>query len=193
MAKLLYLDVETTGLEPLIHGIVQLAYIIEIDGRVRKRGSFKINPFSYNKLMRVNQKALEVNGFKDEDVTSFRNASSACDEFIEVLKRYIDITNSDDKFKLVAYNANFDASFVQQWFKDSKRNAYGLLIDYRHLDPFELFKYLVFSGKIEHTAKSFNLENACKTMEIEFDAHDAVADIEATRDLHLRLLEVLNG
>ena len=192
--KVLYVDVETTGLEPIVHGIIQLAYIVEIDGKVKKRGSLKINPLTYSKKVRISSKALEVNGYIVEDFNKFKDSKTACNEFIEILKKYVDMSDKEDKFKLVAYNAKFDTGFLIEWFKDSGRpQAYPLLIDYRYLDPFELFKYLVFVGKLQHNYKSFSLEYACKTMGLEFDAHDAVADIEATRDLHIHLMEVLNG
>jgi DNA polymerase III epsilon subunit-like protein len=82
---------------------------------------------------------------------------------------------------------------VQEWFKDSKRSAYGLLIDYRHLDPFEIFKFYVYTGIIEHKYKSFDLEHACKTIGLEFDGHDAISDIEATRDLFQYLIRLTKG
>jgi DNA polymerase III epsilon subunit-like protein len=193
MSKILYIDVETTGLVKYTAAIIQLAYIIEIDGVVKKRGSFKINPETYNKPVTISDKALEVNGITPEEFRKFQHSKEACEEFIEILKRYVDVSNKEDKFKLVAYNANFDAGFVQEWFKDNKRSAYGLLIDYRHLDPFEIFKFYVYTGVIEHKYNSFDLEHACKTIGLEFDGHDAVADIEATRDLFQYLIRLTKG
>ena len=43
--KLLFLDTETTGLEPGKHGVVQIAGIIEIDGVVKEEFDFLCRPF----------------------------------------------------------------------------------------------------------------------------------------------------
>jgi len=69
--KLLYVDTETTGLVAGHHAIIQLAYIIEIDGKVTKRGSYKINPKTYNHKVYVSPKALECNGYRVEDFDRF--------------------------------------------------------------------------------------------------------------------------
>lgn len=195
-SKLLYLDVETTGLVKYLHGIIQVAYIIEIDGQVKKRGSYKINPATYNRTIKVSPEALKANHYTIDQMKTFGNAKEACDDFLAVLDQYIDRWDWEDKFIMVGYNTDFDAGFIQEWFadsgytkvKDSGYERYGQYIDYRHLDVFALVKYLVHAGK-EYTGKSMALVPACKAiLDLELDAHDAVADIEATRDLHLHLM-----
>ena len=186
MKKLLYIDTETTGLVAGHHAIIQLAYIIEINGKVAKRGSYKINPKTYSSKIYVSPKALECNGYRVEDFDRFTDSKDACKDFMKVLSKY----KEGPKFKLVAFNSHFDIGFIQAWMKDSKQDFYGRFIDYKDLDVFALVKYLQFYSKID-TGISQNLENSCKAVGLEFDAHDAVGDIEATRDLHLRLVEML--
>jgi len=189
----LYIDTETTGLNPTKNGIIQLAYIIEKDGKVLRRGSYKINPNSYNKEIKISEEALKINGYKEEDFDSFSNAEDVVKELIKILSKYKS-PYSKEKYKLIAYNARFDLNFLIALFNDVKKDyELKLFIDFRAIDPFELFKYLVYSGKLELEGYSMNLEAACKAVGLEFDAHDAVADIEATRELHYRLLEICNG
>ena len=44
MNKIFYFDTETTGLDPKRHDIIQLAYIVEINGEVKEEGEFKLQP-----------------------------------------------------------------------------------------------------------------------------------------------------
>jgi DNA polymerase III alpha subunit (gram-positive type) len=188
MTKLIYIDTETTGLSKISNGIIQLAYIIEIDGKVVKRGQFKVNPFSYKRPRRVTEKALEVNGYKVEDFKGFMEASDAAYEFYAVMEKYIDRWDNKDKFIFVGYNSSFDTGFVQELMKESARGEYHQFISYKDLDVFALVKYLSYVGKFD-TGPSQSLVSACKAIGLELDAHDAVADIEATRDLHLHLVK----
>ena len=47
MKKVLWLDVETTGLDCRKHGLREVGFIIEIDGVEVDKGVFRINPFTY--------------------------------------------------------------------------------------------------------------------------------------------------
>lgn len=187
--RLIYLDTETTGLQAGVHAILQIAYIIEIDGVVKKRGNFFINPKTYVKPRKVSPKALEVNGRTLEEFDDFTDAKTALNDFIKVLNRYIAV---GEKLVPVAYNSSFDVRFIQDWFKDQGCLDYGKYFSYKDLDVFQLVKYLGYCG-LFNTGSSQKLSSACKTIGLEFDAHDAVADIEATRDLHLYLVNRFIG
>lgn len=187
MAKLCYIDVETTGLNANKHGIVQLAYIIEINGEVEARGSYKINPLTYNKPKELDQQALEINGITRGELECYPNQYEAFKEFKLMLNNYI---STEEKLTFVAYNSQFDIKFVQAWFNDNKSNDYGRYFTYKDLDVFALVKYLVYCGYFA-TLKSHSLAAICGYYDITFNSHDAVADIEATRDLHLKLCKFI--
>lgn len=188
MTKLIYIDVETTGLNANKHAIIQLAYIIEINGKVKARGSYRINPKTYNKAREVDARALEVNGIAMEQLATFQDQADAFRSFLAVLEQYISL---EERLTFVAYNSQFDIKFVQAWFQDNGRfNDYGRYFTYKDLDVFALVKYLVYCGHFSEV-KSHTLGNMCKAIDLVFDGHDAVADIEATRDLHLHLVEYI--
>ena len=185
--KTLYIDVETTGLVQYNHGIITLAYIIDDDNGVElTRGEIEMNPLSYSK--KVSAKALEVNGYTIEQFETFKDAKIACVEFIDILNEYLDKEDFNDKYKLVAYNADFDSKFVQYWMDKLVPNTYWKTIDYKHLDPFAMVKYLQHFGIID-TGKSQSLENVCKYYDITLIAHNAMSDINATRVLHKLLVK----
>jgi DNA polymerase III alpha subunit (gram-positive type) len=180
--------VETTGLNANKHAIIQLAYIIEINGKVKQRGSFRINPKTYNQPKVIEPAALEANGLSLEQLDLFNNSSECFEQFRQVLEKYI---STDEKLTFVAYNSPFDIKFVQAWFMDNnRRNDYGRYFTYKDLDIFALVKYLAYAGPLRDLP-SHKLSEVCKYFDINFDAHDAVADIEATRDLHLELMNYI--
>lgn len=188
MTKLCYIDVETTGLNANKHAIIQLAFIIEIDGKVKQRGSYRINPKTYNKAREIEQAALDANGITREQLATFEDSGEAFIKFQQTLEKFISV---GEKLTFVAYNSPFDIKFIQAWFMDNGRgNDYGRYFTYKDLDVFALVKYLVYAGPLRELP-NHKLSEVCKHFDIAFDAHDAVADIEATRDLHLELMNFI--
>lgn len=184
--KTLYIDVETTGLIKYVHGIIVLAYIIDDeDGNELARGEIEMNPLTYSD--KVSDKALEINGYALEQIKELPDAKEACVNFISVLNEHLDKANFKDKYKLVAYNADFDAGFIQTWMDKLVPNTYWKMIDYKHLDPFALIKYLQHFNHID-TGKSQSLEAVAKYHGIPLIAHNAASDINATREIHKLLV-----
>jgi DNA polymerase-3 subunit epsilon len=177
MMQLLYIDIETTGLIKYTNGIINLAYIIEdINGKKLAEGSIHMNTFAYKS--KANKKALEINGYTIEEIKDFQSPKDAIEEFIDVLRDYY----NGEKYKVVAYNAEFDTGFLQEWFNALMPDTYWRFLDYKHLDPFALVKIYQQLGMID-TGKSQRLETVAEYFDIEHNAHDAVSDIRATREL----------
>jgi hypothetical protein len=63
--KLIYIDVETTGIECPESGLLQLAGAIEIDGQVAQEFNHRMRPFPADKIC---EEALEVNGLSKRPV-----------------------------------------------------------------------------------------------------------------------------
>lgn len=190
MRKLIFIDVETSGLIYHVNGIIELAYIIEVDGEVKRRGSYKINPATYMPKVRLDSKALEVNGYTEEQIAEFSNAKEAMKDFIAILNKYVDRWDKDDVFEFVGFNSRFDMDFVNELFKRTEYNFYQY-ISYRDLDVFALAKLLKFVGKFD-SGKRMTLESCCKAIDLGYDAHSAVTDIEVTRDLFYKLIKEMS-
>lgn len=78
-----FVDVETSGLDPKTCSIVQLGYIITQDGNEVESGSFKLKPFFGEPLSEI---AKEKTGLTDEEVANYPDQSIAYKEFINILK-----------------------------------------------------------------------------------------------------------
>jgi DNA polymerase-3 subunit epsilon len=186
MNPLIYIDIETTGLLPSKHGIVQLAYMVEIGEEIVEEGEYLINPHTYNKPIEITDKALEVNGRTREELTTFEDSKAVYQKFTQMMNKYISIEN---KLVPVAYNSQFDIRFIQAWFQDLKSADYSRYLSYKDLDVFQLVKYLQTYGRID-TGRSQSLVAAYRAVfGEEFDAHDALEDIRATRRLHQYLIK----
>lgn len=182
MQKLFYVDSETSGLNPVTQDILQLAFIIEIDGKIKENVNMQMQPFNYDT---VDQRALDVNKLTIEKIKTFITPQTAYKELIKILNRYIDKYNRLDKFMPCGYNVEFDTNFLNSFFKKNGDNYFWSYFGYEKLDPIPFLMLLQLKGKIK--LKNFKLETACNYFEIPIEAHDAMEDIVATK----RLVELL--
>lgn len=120
MKKLrLFLDTETTGLDPKTNAIIELAGILESDGKIVEEFSWNMQP-AKGKI--ISEEALEVNGIAREKLKTYESSEQVYKRFLAMLDSYINKYDSRDKAYFYAYNAQFDQRFIEQWFKDNKND-----------------------------------------------------------------------
>lgn len=187
--KVMWLDLETTGIDDVKHGIVELAYIIEIDKEEKERGSFKMNPFMLGK--ECSEQALEVNNLTEEEIKTYPSPFSVYSAFLELLDKYIDRFNPLDKFIMGGYNVQFDHRFLKQFFIDMGDKYFGSYFIYRTIDVFSIITFLNYEGWFPDL-DSYRLTNIAYVLGTPIEnAHTAVADIEMTRNSYYKLLEII--
>ncbi len=100
----MWLDVETTGLDPVRNDVIQLAAIAVING-VQHKVSFNefCQPFDWNT---VDDEALRINHTTRERLAKEQMPVIMSRAFIKWCKTY------GVKFTLAGYNAEFDRSFL---------------------------------------------------------------------------------
>lgn len=176
-----YIDVETTGLNASVHGIIALSYIIddEADNTLAKNTLY-MNPGSYKS--KVSPKALEINGFTIEQFKEFPDAKEIVYQLYNEITPYM----NGEKFKVIAFNAKFDTAFMIELFDKLLPNTYYKIFDYKYIDPFELVKIYQHLGIID-TGHRQNLEGCAKYYQLDLDAHNCESDIKVTRELWLIL------
>jgi DNA polymerase-3 subunit epsilon len=183
----LYFDCETTGLDPVKNDIIQLAGLVEIDGKVVEEFNLKCEPHSYEN---VSQEALDVHGIKLEEIKTYPSPVSTKNQFCDILAKHCDKFDKTDKFYPAGYNCRFDLDFVAQWFKKCKDNYFGSWQNWRAIDPFPILCIMDFQGRI--SLENYKLETVCKHYGIPLaGAHDALNDVKATRELIQSVLKVL--
>lgn len=183
--KLLYFDTETTGLDPIKNDIIQIAGIIEINNVVKEEFDFKTQPHSYEN---VSKEALEVNGITIEQLKTYPMPQETLCKLIKLFDKYVFKYNKQDKFFPIGQNIPFDVNFLFEFCKKCKFNYLGSYLDHHKGDTMALLMALMVQGKIP--VSGIKLENACKELGVELvDAHNALADIRATRLLWKKLSE----
>ncbi len=181
--KVIYIDTETTGLNPNEHGIIEIAAIIEQSGTIIDEIVLEFNPLSYNKPIIVTPEALEINGRSEKDFPKLPNSVRQFRKFIRFLNKHIDPFDKNDKLKVIGYNVQFDIGFLEAWFKDNGNDFYGSYFYRKELDVFALVKHLTHFGLID--TKDEKLGTICDHFGIEHgEKHTAKADIVATRELY---------
>ena len=182
MNKYCFFDIESTGLDPKRNDIIQLALIIEIDNKIVYKEKLECQPFDYSA---IEPKALETNHLTIEQIKTFQTPQEMYKKLIKILDTYVDKYNKNDKFIPVGYNVNFDIGFLREFFLKNGNKYYGSYFDYHFLDGMALTFFMRYIGKLN--LENYRLETSCKHYGIEINAHDALSDIEATRELILEI------
>ena len=188
--KTLWIDTETTGIEPGKHGIIQLAALMDIAGEVVDEFELKFQP---HPGAEINLEALAVTGTRPEELATRGTSADAYFEFVRWIGKHIDKYDRMDKAYPAAFNAHFDYQFLDAWFR-LHGNGYGTgsYHNWRYQDPLALLRLLDYTGRL--SLPDYKLGTACAHYGIELQAHDALSDVRAARALHVVLLgEIFKG
>ena len=182
MNKILRIDTETTGLNPAKHGLRELAYILVIDGQVVNKDVLQIDTRTYKTHVEIDDKALELSNVTIEDFDNFDDSAYAFDKFSTLLE-YVDKEDKNDYFTLAGFNVKFDNDFLREWFYDNDAGTeFKNYFHYKVIDVFPLVITLKHLGFIN--TKNDKLKTVCEHFNIPIDAHNALSDIEATKNLY---------
>lgn len=189
MIKIIFIDTETGGVNVEKSALIQLSGIIEVNGTEKEKFNFYIKPFENSE---VNEKALEVQGRTLEELGTekYIDESIIYKKFLEILDKYIDKYDKNDKFIVAGYNVKFDIDILKALFE---RNNNKFLFSYFNssmLDPLYSVRLLQVAGMLP-VLENNKLETWCKYFNIELKAHDSLQDITATKKLIEKLIELI--
>lgn len=126
----LYLDTETTGLDPNCHEIIEIAIVIEEVpenpndlGKIIQTWERKIRPIH---IRAAHPKALEVNGYTPQEWEGTLPFADYADEIAGLLA---------STGTLVGHNPTFDTNFLKSAFA---REGLGVRIPYHQIDTVSL-------------------------------------------------------
>ena len=189
--KLLWLDLETTGLDKEVNGIIQMAGIIEVKGVVKKEFDIRSNVFSDTV---IDDDALKITGTTREQIKSYKEPRLAFRELTDVLGRYVQKFQSHDKLLFAGYNiSGFDKDFIWAWSKKCEEKYFG---SYVRGYCIEVSQTVLHADMLFDDFNPLNhkLATVAEYMGIEINAHDAMSDIRASREIFIRLMKrILRG
>jgi len=186
--KLLFLDLETTGTDPVRNGIVQISGIIEIDGESREEFDFHLRPmpgkfFTYE--------ALQVIGKTKEEILAFPDPVETYQKVVKLFEKYINRYNKRDKLHLVGQNPRFDYDFMTAFFNDNRNPYFYAYVKYHLIDLVALTAAFSLAGIVK--TPDMKLKTIADYFGIKLDAHDSKEDIRATREIFYRYVELLKN
>lgn len=186
--KILFLDVETTGTDPVINDIVQVAFILEEDGVVKEEWSSYVKPHNPSA---ISADALASNKLTVEQIMTFPEPRHVLLEIINFFARHFD-PKVRDKFILAGQNVHFDRQFLEKFLYKCGygKQAYLNLFSYHTFDLMALTHTLKRHGMIPKES-NLKLQTLLPFFGVEVvKAHDAMEDIRGTRKLLNLLTEV---
>ena len=181
--KFLYLDTETTGVNPKEDSIFQISCIY-VDTDAPEIGpeeyDFKLAPYKNKGLSPV---AAEKTGMTDEVINSYPQQDLVFKEFQEKICAKVNPRDRKDKMFLLGYNVSFDDSFLREWFSFNGDRYYGSYFWNPCLDAMPLAGLRLMAAR--PYMPNFQLSTVYKALtgkDLE-GAHDAMADVRATKEI----------
>ena len=182
MNGILYFDLETSGLDPARHCILQAAWIIERDGKILVERKIDVQPFAGADLCLP---ALDVNGFTLDRVRAGWYPEKFLYDLQQDLQSHV---WGDEIIRPCGHNVQFDVSFLLAAAKRHNIHFIGQLDFTRMIDTVSILRFFDLCGKISLT--NYKLETVCKHFNIPIKAHDALEDVRAVRIILQKIMEL---
>lgn len=178
--KIFAFDVETTGTNPQLHSIIELAGILIINGKAVDRITFECKPMT-GKM--ISPEALSVQKLTYERMMERQDAITAYSSIYSFFSKYCNKYDKSDKIIPLGYNVRFDLEMLDAFFRGTG-NKYGVssFLSWYYIDVFALFNEYALRNEIK--LENHRLETVAKHFGIEFEAHNAEEDIRTTLKIY---------
>jgi DNA polymerase-3 subunit epsilon len=183
MNKLLFFDVETTGLKPTQHAIHQLSGIITINGIIRENFNYQIKPHT---TALIEESALAISNVTKEQIMAYPEAYIAHNKLLNTLAKYCNKYDKQDKFFLVGFNNKlFDDEFFKEFFNLLGDKYFASWFWWDTIDVRVLAANYLMEER--HKMPDFKLRTVAEWLDIELDEtklHDASYDNHITKAIY---------
>ena len=188
MMKLLFFDLETTGIKYWRNGIHQISGAVVIDGETKETFNFHVCP---HPKCEVDQQALDVCHVTREQIFAYPPMQTVYQQLVQLLGKYVDKYNKQDRFFLVGYNnASFDNAFLKAFFVQNGDNYFYSWFWVNSIDVMVLATQHLLAKRKQMV--DFKHETVARTLGIQLDPnllHDASYDIQLTKAIYDKLTQ----
>lgn len=196
--NILFIDTETTGLDPETHGILELAAQLYSDGKLID---------TFNQAIKIedlvaNGRSVAIDALKVNGIT-FYNQGKVCMErgidFLgkeeEVLRNFVDwlvgaTLKVDGKIFVAGQNVAFDLGFIKKSLSRNKFEGWDRGISYRNIDTSDISRFLIDTGVLRIPSElpsGSGLEKTALALGIEVrgrQLHTALEDVKLTAEVY---------
>lgn len=172
--KILFYDVETTGLNYWEHEMHQLAGFIVENDNIIEQFDFRLRPIKAN----IREESISYSNKSIEELLEYPDSSLAYNGFSSIL-------NKHGKLMLAGYNiAAFDNLFLKQWFINNQSDLYKYVYS-NCLDVMVLATQYLLDER--ESMDSFSLKSVAKKLNISLDytkLHEGMFDAKLTYEVY---------
>ena len=183
MSKLLFFDLETTGVKYWRNGIHQISGAVVIDGKVKETFNYHVAP---NPQAEIEQQALDVAKVTEAQIKAYPPMAVVYSQFVAMLGKYVDKYDKTDKFTLVGYNnAGFDNQMLRAWFTQYGDKYFGSWFWSNSLDAMVLASYYLMPQRAG--MDNFKQGTVAKQLGLpvsDTELHDALYDIRVCMGIY---------
>lgn len=201
--NLVFIDVETTGVNPESNGLTQISGCVQIDDDILESFDYFVRPFPQDI---IESTALEVTGIDRRQLLPpehpdhlavpgqlFEDPREIYVRLHTILKKHVDQYDKTDKYQFVGYNAHsFDMPFMRRFWEKNNDRFFGSWFWYPCLDVMLVWAQILQTERAE--LPNFKLATVAKHCGINVDEtrlHDSQYDIDLTRQLWLSAREIM--
>lgn len=181
--KILFYDVETTGVKYYENAIHQISGMIVEDGEIKEKFDFRVRPHEGAK---IEQSALDVGKLTVEQVMAYPPSSEVFPEFFKLVCKYVPhrfTKGNKDRIHLSGFNnAHFDDNFLRGWMYRNGEKYFNSIFHMGSLDV--MIMAAVKFASTRQDLPSFKLMDVCRYLGVpveEEKLHDSLYDIELTQ------------
>lgn len=188
--RFMWLDTETTGLETTDASAFELAFILVQNGVVICERDFYLNPLS--ETIKYNEDAGKIHGYTEEQIKAFPPEKEQVLKIVDFLQSSVNLFKLDgsrtEKLVIAGYNVEFDKKHLKALLARNGFNYDDYFID--TADVFEQVKRASIQKALPYLPDR-KLGTVAKHLGVNLEnAHNALADIRATREVAKKLQQL---
>ena len=132
----------------------------------------------------ITEEAIAKTGVTQEELNTYPPQSEAFTSFLSLISKYVDLEDWNQRVIPVGYNVSFDLDFLRAWFAyNNSASLFSKNVFFPGIDVMYLASYYLLGERSK--MRNFQLSTVYERLLNKplSNAHNAMADIDATREI----------